>query len=300
MTTRSLRTLLEGGHYFEGPRWREGRWWVSDFYDHEVIALTPDGAREVVLTVPGQPSGLGWLPDSSLLVVSMLDHRLLRRDPDGTVTEHADLSEHCGGHLNDLVVDTAGRAFVGDFGFDLFTGADPRATSLKRVDLDGSVHVAAEDLWFPNGSVVSPDGATLLVGETFGGRYTAFTIQPDGSLTDRRIWGQMSPAPAPGPLLEMLSGGGFAPDGCSLDAEGHLWSADALGGRVARLAPGGSIVDEVAAPAGLSVFACALGGSDGRTLLLCAAPDFSSVGRSSTREAVLLTTTVEVPHAGLP
>lgn len=298
--TRALTTLLTGGRFFEGPRWHTDRWWVSDFYDHAVRTVTPDGVTEDVLTVPGQPSGLGWLPDGSLLVVSMLDHRLLRRSPDGEVTEHADLSEHCGGPLNDLVVDGQGRAYVGDFGFDLFTRGDPRTTSLKRVDPDGSVHVVAEDLWFPNGTVVTPDGAALMVGETFAGRYTGFTIGADGELTDRHVWGQMSPSPAPGTRAEMLSGGVFAPDGCALDADGHIWSADALGARCARVAPGGAVVDAVPAPAGLSVFACALGGSDGRTLLLCAAPDSTSKARAAAPEAVLLTTTVDVPHAGLP
>src|SRR5215210_5453956 len=133
MGARELRTLVEGGAYFEAPRWHEGRWWVSDFYRHGVFAITPDGEAELVLEVPGQPSGLGWLPDGSLLVVSMHDHTLLRRSAGGEVSVHADLSEHSGGHLNDLVVDELGRAYAGNFGFDLMTFADPAGTSLVRV-----------------------------------------------------------------------------------------------------------------------------------------------------------------------
>src|SRR4051812_13472144 len=144
MGERELTPLYEGGHYYEGPRWRDGRWYVSDFYDHAVYAVSEDGRSEEVMRVAAQPSGLGWLPDGSLLVVSMRDHTLLRRAPDGSVTVHADVSEHCGGHLNDLVVDGSGRAYVGNFGFDIMAGADPEYANLVRVDPDGSVSVAAE------------------------------------------------------------------------------------------------------------------------------------------------------------
>jgi len=300
MAGRELRTLLAGGAFFDGPRWRDGRWWVSDFYRRTVSTVTPDGVEEEVLAVEGQPSGLGWMPDGSLLVVSRKDLCVLRRSPGGEVTEHADLSRLAKGHLNDMVVDARGRAYVGNFGFDLMLGADPAPTELVRVDPDGATAVVANELWFPNGMVISPDGGTLIVGETFAARYTAFTVADDGSLTDRRVWGQMAPEPPLDTLRHAVAGQKFAPDGCSLDAEGHIWSADAAGGRAARLAPGGEVVDEVHAPEGLGVFACQLGGEDGRTLLLCAAPDFLERRRRDLREAVLLTATVDVPHAGLP
>jgi len=300
MAKRALDVLLEGGAFFEGPRWHEGRWWVSDFYRHLVLTVDGDGHAEEVMTVEGQPSGLGWSPDGSLLVVSMRDHRILRRAANGTVTVHADASEHCGGHLNDMVVDHRGRAYAGEFGFDLMSFRDPAPASLLRVDPDGAVSVAATDMMFPNGTVITPDGRTLIVGETAGARYTAFTIREDGTLAERRVWGQVAPAPELGGFEEMLAALRFGPDGCALDAEGHIWSADEVGARCVRLAPGGAIVDEVTAPAGLNCFACMLGGDDGRTLLICAAPDFLEANRVSAREAVLLTTTVAVPHAGLP
>jgi sugar lactone lactonase YvrE len=285
MSEHAFETLADGGTFFEGPRWHEGRWWVSDFYRHAVFAIAPGGATEEVLTVEAQPSGLGWLPDGSLLVVSMRDWRVLRKSADGDVTVHADIAEHCGGLANDMVVDDRGHAYVGNFGFDLMAGEAPRSTVLVHVSPDGTAEVAAEDMAFPNGSVITPDGAALVVGETMGARYTAFTLGDDGGLSDRREWAAVP---------------GVAPDGCSLDAEGHIWAADALANRLVRVAPGKGVVDEIAAPGGLGVYACMLGGDDGRTLLACCAPDFDEHARSAARDAVLVTTTVDVPHAGLP
>jgi sugar lactone lactonase YvrE len=295
-----VATLLGGGSFFEGPRWRDGRWWVSDFYRERVLTVDPSGREAEVLHVPGQPAGLGWLPDGSLLVVSRRDHTVLRRWPDGEVTVHADVAALCGGLLNDMVVDRHGRAYVGEMGFALDDFADPTTALLIRIDPDGTASVAAEDLYFPNGAVITPDGRTLVVGETAGARYTAFTIESDGSLSDRRVWAQVAPTPPLTTFTETLAGLEFGPDGCTLDADGLIWSADEVGGRCVRLAPGGDILAEIAMPAGLTVFACMLGGDDGRTLLMCAAPDFDARARSAAYEAVLLTTTVDVPHAGLP
>src|SRR5918912_2897164 len=229
----------------------------------------------------------------------MKDRRVLRRAADGSVGVHADVSALAGGHLNDMVVDRHGRAYAGNFGFDLMGGGDPATATLVRVDPDGRAAVAAENLWFPNGTVITDDG-TLIVAETFGARFTAFTIQPDGALTDRRVWAQIDPTPEPADTATMLSAVTFAPDGCALDAEGHVWAANALGGPLSRIAPGGEIVDELALPDGLAAFACGLGGEDGRTLIACAAPDFHEDARKAAREAVLLRTAVTIPGEGLP
>jgi sugar lactone lactonase YvrE len=296
---RTLTTLLDGGSFFEGPRWHDGRWWVSDFYRGLVLTVAPDGNAEEVMTVEQAPSGLGWLPDGSLLVVSMGDRRLLRRDAAGEVTVHADLSELAQWPLNDMVVDTQGRAWVGNFGFDLMNGGFPATTSLIRVDPDGSATAVADGLMFPNGSVITPEGDTLIVGETGAGRYTAFTIAEDGSLTDRRVWAQVGEPAELAPLGEMLEKLAFEPDGCGLDAEGHIWAADAKYGRCVRLAPGGEIVDEVPGP-DMGVFACMLGGEDGRTLLMCCAPGFLAHERMGKTDGLLATTQVDVPRAGLP
>ena len=298
--TRALKPLFEGGRYFEAPRWRDGRWWVSDFYRHAVFTETPHGRSEKVLDVEQQPSGLGWLPDGSLLVVSMKNRQLLRRSPAGHVSVHAELSTLCRGPCNDMVVDAHGTAWVGSFGFDLMGGADAQPSVLLRVDADGRAQVAADRLFFPNGAVLSPDGRTLIVGETLGNRFTAWTIGDDGRLHDRRIWAQFGPEPELGPVPQVLPQLKVAPDGCALDAEGQIWAADAIGGRCIRVAAGGTITDQIAAPAGMGVFACMLGGDDGKTLLLCAAPDFYEHNRAQADEAVLYTARVDVPHAGLP
>jgi sugar lactone lactonase YvrE len=287
MTDRSLEVLVGTGTFYEGPRWHEGRWWVSDFYRQTVFAITPDGVAVAELTVDQQPSGLGWLQDGTMLIISMKDRRLLRRTTAGAVEEVADLSGLATGNLNDMVVDQEGRAWIGNFGFDLMGGGPPSPANLIRVDPDGTAVVVAEDMSFPNGSVVTPDGRTLIVGESLASRYTAFTIGEDGSLTDRRVWAQMSD-PA------------VAPDGCCLDAEGHIWAADAFGNRCVRVAEGGAILEEIRTPDGLGVYACMLGGEDGRTLLMCCAPGFQEAERASAHDARLLTVEVEVPHAGCP
>jgi sugar lactone lactonase YvrE len=280
------RTLVEGGTFFEGPRWHDGRWWASDFYRHAVLSWAEDGSDErVELTVDAQPSGLGWYPDGSLVVVSMLDRRLLRRSPDGEVTEVASFGEHCGGPANDMVVDGAGRAYIGNFGFDLMANEHARRANLVRVDPDGTVAVVAEGLEFPNGSVVTPDGSTLIVGETTGSRYTAFTIADDGSLHDRRVWADVP---------------GIGPDGCCLDAEGHIWIADAFGRGCVLVEEGGTVLGEVPPPDGFGVFACMLGGADGRTLLQCCAPDYLAHERQRSNDATLVAVEVDVPGAGWP
>jgi sugar lactone lactonase YvrE len=268
-----VETLVEGGAFFESPRWHEGRWWFSDFFRRLVLAVDPGGGVEVIVDVPGRPSGLGWLPDGSLLVVSMLDRRVLRFSG-GELSVHADLSALCGGHANDLVVAADGRAYVGNFGFDL--GREPpRPTALVHVDAHGRAARAADGLMFPNGMIIADD--TLIVAETFGARLTSFRIEPDGSLSGREVWAAV---PA------------TAPDGCALAADGSIWFADARRGRCLRVARGGRILDEVTVPEGLRCFACMLGGQDGRTLAICAAPDYDEERRSARLEAVVLTTPV--------
>ncbi len=299
MAERTVSTLFEGGGFFEGPRWRDGTWWVSDFYRHTVSRIAPDGTETVVVEVEQQPSGLGWLPDGSLVIASMKDHKVLRF-ADGTLSELADLAGRVGGHVNDLIVDRHGHVFVGNFGFDLMGGATPEPATLLRVDPDGTVTEVADGLYFPNGSVITPDGTTMIVGETTGNRYTAFTLDADGTLTDRRVWASFGDVPEAETLEAGMAQVKVAPDGCTLDADGHIWAADALGNRAVLVAEGGEILEEIPGPDGLGVYACQLGGPDGRTLLLCTAPDFFEQNRAVAREAVLHTVEVDTPHAGLP
>ncbi|TQM14165.1 SMP-30/gluconolactonase/LRE family protein [Pseudonocardia kunmingensis] len=295
--TRELTVVLDGFSFLECPRWRDGRLWVSDFYTEKVVTTDGRGGTEVVAEVPGQPSGLGFLPDGRALVVSMRDHRVLVRDEAGELREHADLSGVVSGFLNDMLVDERGRAYVGNFGFDLMGGGALRYTTLTRVDPDGTVTTVAEDLGFPNGMVLLP-GGVLVVAETFAGRLTAFDVDDDGGLHNRRVWAQFGETPQTGDVGEAVQLLEVAPDGICADAEGAIWVADALHDRVLRVREGGEVAEEV--PAGTGVFACMLGGDDGRTLFLCAAPSFPEHERRPVREAQLLAVRVDVPHAGLP
>ena len=287
--------LIDGGHFFEGPRWHDGSWYVSDLYAHHVLRVSEDGLAEQWAQVPNQPSGSGWLPDGSMIIVSMLDRQLLRRYPDGRVEQHADLSTLSPTLINDMVVDKHGRAYVATFGFDLFTGEPPQPGDVVLVDPDGTARIVAHEMRFANGMVITPENDTLIAAETFGSRFTAFTIADDGSLTDRRVWGQVGRAPSY-ESIETIVDTDFAPDGCVLDAEGHIWVADALHGRACRVAPGGAIVDEVAAPDGLGLYACTLGGADGRSLLACTAPSFADHERKAAKEAELYVHRVDVPR----
>jgi sugar lactone lactonase YvrE len=289
--------ISDGWSYLECPRWQDGRLWVSDFYTERVVAIDPGGSHEVMAEVPAQPSGLGFLPDGRALIVSMRDHRILRREHDGSLVEHADLSGLVTQHLNDMVVDARGGAYVGNFGFDLMAGAPVAATSLVYVDPDGAPKAIADDLLFPNGMVLFD--RVLVVAETFGGRLTAFDVARDGGLARRRDWARFSPPPATDDVSEALAGLAVAPDGMGGDAEGAIWVADALHQRVLRVAEGGTVLEE-RPTGGLGVFACMLGGDDGRTLYACAAPSFAEHERRPVREAVLLAARVDVPHGGLP
>ncbi len=300
MPERAIRTVLDGMSYLECPRWHDGRLYLSDFYTQRVLAVDLDGGgeAETVATVPGQPAGLGWMPDGTMLVVSMRDRRVLRVRDGGEPELHADLSELAPWHLNDMVVDAEGRAYVGNFGFDIMSGATIRSTGVVRVDPDGTAAVAADDLRFPNGTVIFPDGRTLVVAETLAGRLTAFDVGDDGALANRRVWAQLGEVADTDDMGELIAAGGVAPDGIALDAEGAIWAADALGGRVLRVREGGEIVEEIAP--GTGVFACGLAGAEGRTLVMCAAPSFAEHERRDTREAQLLACDVDVPRAGLP
>lgn len=296
--SQDLRVVVDNLSFLECPRWHEGRLWFSDFYTYGVYSVLPSGQDlRLEVKIPQQPSGLGWLPDGRLLIVSMRDRKIMRREVDGTLAVHADLSAHVSGHLNDMVVDAVGRAYVGEFGFDLMAGAPFKTANLLRVDPDGTVTVAAHDMFFPNGCVITDDG-TLLVNETFGNRISAFDISVDGSLTAHRIWAQFAPTPTDRKLDKIMAQAVIGADGCCLDAEGALWVADGLGARALRVHQGGEVTAEIRPEHG--VFACMLGGEDGKTLFLCEAPDFHEHARKDAREGRLLAVDVAVPRAGRP
>lgn len=301
MTERSGRTptrLCDGFHFLEGPRWREGRLYASDFYDRHVWTYTPEDGAERYCEVPAQPSGLGFDPEGRLLVVSMLDQRLLRLE-EGRLMEFADLSGLAIGPANDMVVDDTGGAYVGSFGLRDPESTRMVATNLVRVEADGRVWAAASGIVFPNGVVITPDGATLLVAETFAARITAFDRDPDGSLSGRRVWADFGDGTEYDDLDLATAGQPVLPDGMTLDAEGCVWMADAKGHGAVRVREGGEVLDRVDTGE-LSVFALTLGGADRRTLYLCAAPPLGTTDPAAERLGVLFSCAVDVPGAGLP
>ena len=282
-TNPGLRTVLGGLTFPEGPRWHDGRLWFSDFYTRRVIALLDDGWAETMAHVPQQPSGLGWRPDGTMLVVSMLDRRLMKLER-GTLSMVADLGAIAGGPCNDMVVDGLGRAYIGNFGFDRHAGESERAAVLARVDLDGSVHRAADGLMFPNGAVITPDGKRMIIGETLAHRLTSFDIGADGTLSNRRVFAQF---------------GDVWPDGICLDAEGGIWVADPRGHRVIRAKEGAGVVETIRMAEGRHAFACMLGGADRKTLYICTSTA-SGPAMANKRDGAIEAVQVDVPGAGLP
>ena len=274
--------LLDGLAFPESPRWHDDRLWFSDMYACQVMTITPDGKSETIVAVPHQPSGLGWLPDGRLLMVSMVDRRLLRLDPAG-LTVVADLRDLAPFHCNDMVVDRQGRAYIGNFGFDFLEEQPPKATVLILVTPDGQNRIVADKLLFPNGSVITPDGHTLIVGETWAARLTAFTIEPDGSLTDRRVWAQLE---------------GAAPDGVCLDAEGAIWVASPTSSEVLRVLECVEITHRI--PIEGQATSCMLGGPDRQTLFILSGPVTQPEEGRALKRGRIETARVEIPGVGLP
>ena len=286
------RVLIGGLHFGEAPRWHDDELWFSDFYDYAVKSVDLDGQMRIRVSIADRPSGLGWLPDGRLLIVSMTERSLLRLDPEGLAL-HADLSSIATFHCNDMVVDSIGRAYVGNFGFDLDTNeingtlADVLSThtgaTLARVDLDGSIHAAADGLMFPNGTVITPDGRTMIVAESLGRRLTAFDISSDGSLSNRRVWAEL---------------GRRTPDGICLDADGAIWVANPLTPECFRVAEGGEILDVIETDD--RCFACMLGGPDRRTLFMLTSQYSLALEAAVHRTGRVLIAEVDSPGVGLP
>lgn len=288
--SRQVKTLAEGIHFGEGPRWRDGRLWFSDFNAHAVKSVSLAGDLRTEFEIDDQPSGLGWLPDGSLLVVSMIKRQVLRRGANGKFSVHADLNGIATFHCNDMVVASDGRAFVGNFGFDLGAAmakglpdvlAPHQTAKLASIAPDGTVRVASADMHFPNGSVITPDGRTLIVAETFARRLSAFDIGADGTLTNRRVW---------------ASTGARLPDGICLNAKGAVWIANPGAPECALIAQGGEVLDVIDTEH--PCYACMLGGDDGKTLFMLTAPPLGADAAGPMGK--LRVTTVDAPHAGLP
>lgn len=282
-TARSRRVVAEGIGFPEGPRWHDGALFLSDIASGVVLRIEEGGAPRTVCEVPGRPSGLGWLPDGDLLVVSMQDKCLYRVHDDGTLSVHASAGGLVAHDLNDMVVDGAGWAYVGNFGY----GYDEpeKSTGLVVVSPQGEAAMVPAELYRPNGMAITADGGTLVVAETRWHRLSAFALGAPGSVGPQRTFAEM-PDDA------------WA-DGMCLDAEGAAWVADPRGGRCLRVRPGGEVVDVVDTGPDPCI-ACALGGEDRRTLYLLVGPimamELAVVERRGRVEAV----EVDVPGAGWP
>ena len=289
--TRKLQTLMDGLTFGEGPRWHEDKFYFSDFYSHKVYTLDLKGNHEVIVEVPNQPSGLGWMPDGTMLIVSMKDRKLLSFR-DNALEERADLSGLAGFHCNDMVVDSKGNAYIGNFGFNTYEGEEVKSTNLILVRPGEEPCVAADNILFPNGTVITEDEKTLVVGETYAAKLTAFDINEDASLSNRRIWAD---------LTQSIDNGNVpVPDGMCLDAEGAIWVASPSTADVIRVKEGGEILERI--PVKTNAYACMLGGKDRKTLFICTSnasgvdPDSALREKSGKIEIV----EVEVPGVGRP
>ncbi len=276
-SSQSTPTPLAGGFCFgEGPRWFEGLLWFSDMLGEAIHTVNLRGSMTTV-PLPGHtPSGLGFRPDGSLLIASASDRQVLCYDGD-TVTMLADLSELVPADLGDMVVDAAGRAYIGS---QAYSGG-----VLVRVDPDASVHLVTEDLDFPNGMAITPDGGTLIVAESMGRRLTRFTVDADGELRDRRVFADGLDGP---------------PDGIALDAAGGVWTAMTLANQFERITEGGVVTDRIATGERRAAIACALGGPKRRTLFLLSSTTAYPKHLIGTRDSRLDAVSVEIPGAGLP
>ncbi|MEH6548749.1 MAG: SMP-30/gluconolactonase/LRE family protein [Pseudomonadales bacterium] len=242
--------LVQGLSFAEGPRWHQGKLWFSDFYTNTVYCMDEHGEMEAVVEVPGHPSGLGWLPNGDLLVVSMKNKQVLRYDG-SELHLHADLSAFVAGDCNDMVVDVNGDAWVGNFGFDIYA-EEAKPTCLLRVMHTGEVEVAADGLMFPNGSVISADGRSLIVAETMAARLSAYAVEADGRLGERYTWALT---------------GDYMPDGISMDSAGGIWVAAPMSKQIIRVEEGGLISHRIDLEQ--DSYACAVGGKTGQSLFIC-------------------------------
>jgi sugar lactone lactonase YvrE len=246
--------LLEGVSFGESPRWHDGRLWFSDWGAQEVVAVDEVGNKEVIVRVDflAFPMCIEFAADGRLLVVAGRDGRLLRRGPDGSLETYAELDRLATTPWNDIVVDRRGNAYVNNIGFD-FPGGEFAPGTLALVSADGTAREVADGLAFPNGITIMPDDRTLIVAESYAERLTAFAIDDDGGLCERRVWAETP---------------GDHPDGICVDADGAVWYGDVGNKHCVRVREGGELLDAVECDRGC--FACMLGGADGRTLFIVA------------------------------
>lgn len=280
----TFETLAEGFVFLEGPRWHDGRLWVSDMWGHTIYSITETGDQTSLAQLENRPSGLTFLPDGTLIAVSMADRRLVKVSQNGATTEYADLSALVTADINDSVCDRDGNIYVGNFGYDLLGGADPAMANLVLVAPDGRTRVVAEDMNFPNGMVITDDGSTLVCAETFGSVLTAFDRGSDGTLSNRRVWAEL---------------GERTPDGICLDREGAIWVSCFMSGEFIRVVEGGTVSECIEVP-GKCAVACKLAGTDGRTLFALTYEGEMEDIATGAKNARIEVCQVEIPGAASP
>lgn len=275
--------LADGFVFLEGPRWHDGKLWVSDMFGLTVYTVTPAGKKEAVVKLPNRPSGINFMPDGSVVIVSMSDRKLMRLY-NGALSEYADLSANLPYDINDSVCAPNGNIYVGTFGYDVFAHEDPKPATLTLVKPDGTIKTVAEDIHFPNGAVIGNNGKTLIIAETFVCKLTAFDIEADGSLTNRRVFAELAP---------------YTPDGICLDQEGAVWVSAFEQGEFIRVLDGGKITHKINT-GGRRAVACNLGGADGKTLFcLIYDGNLDDIPKGALN-AKIETATVDVAGAGSP
>ena len=301
----TLKLLVENVYFSEGPRWYNNKIWFSDFYQHAVFSVDANGVQEKIVDIPNQPSGLGWLPNGDMLIVSMHDQKLMRFS-DGVLSLHSDLSHLTKFTCNDMVVDNDGHAYIGNFGTTQHN-INVKPTCLIHVTPDGKASIVAENLEFPNGTVITPDGKKLIVGETYAGRLTAFDINSDKTLSNRQTWAKMMPtwifyvSKVRRFLKQVPKETNFAPrvpDGICLDEGMGIWVASPTTFEVFRIEEGGNVTDIISTPQ--RAYACMLGGESGKTLYISTANDSTPEVARSQPMGKIYTTEVKFARAGNP
>ena len=301
----TLKLLVDNVYFSEGPRWHKNKFWFSDFYQRAVFSLDDSGTLEKIVDIPNQPSGLGWLPNGDMLIVSMHDQKVMRFS-NGLLTVHSDLSHLTKYTCNDMVVDNEGHAYIGNFGTTKHN-VDVVPTCLIHVTPEGIASIVANNLEFPNGTVITPDGKKLIVGETYAGRLTSFDINPDKTLSNRKVWAQMMPTwifiitKIRRFLKQVAKESGYAvrvPDGICLDEKMGIWVASPTTFEVFRIEKGGNVSDIISTPQ--RAYACMLGGSDGKTLHISTANDSTPDVAKSKPMGKIYTARVNYARAGNP
>jgi len=279
-----LTRLTSDVCFGEAPRWRDGKLWFSDIRGHKVKTVDLNGVVETILATDFEPSGLGWLLDGSMVVVSMIDHCVMRYDGEA-LTKLADVSHLSGGKLNDMVVDQFGHIYMSNLGYDYEKGEERVTTNIVRVDADGSSQAATPGVLCPNGMAITADGKTLIVGQSASAEVLGFDLAKDGTVSNRQVYAELPE--------------GRIADGICVDAEGAVWVASPITKEFVRIKKGGEVTDIISTGERHAI-ACMLGGEDRKTLFCMTSAGIHLSASPEVLEGAIEIATVDVPGAGWP